>query len=48
MLHLYPNLRQRRRRAPVARWLGLNESVMSSWLKTYVRVLNVCAHHGRL
>ncbi|GEO97354.1 peptide ABC transporter substrate-binding protein [Kocuria turfanensis] len=46
--HLYSNLRPRHARTAIAHSLGLNEAVLSSWLKTYVRVRNVCAHHGRL
>ena len=46
--HLYANVHPRRLRTAVAASLGLNETVLSSWLKTYVRVRNVCAHHGRL
>lgn len=32
----------------VAQPLGLPGPVLLSWLRTYVRVRNVCAHHGRL
>ncbi|MBE7701571.1 Abi family protein [Oerskovia sp. Sa1BUA8] len=32
----------------VARPLGLPGPLLLSWLRTYVRVRNVCAHHGRL
>lgn len=46
--HLYANLQPRRCRTDIAASLGLNEAVLSSWLKTYVRVRNICAHHGRL
>ncbi|WP_241961111.1 Abi family protein [Salinibacterium hongtaonis] len=42
------NLRQRSDRTAVATRLGLNEPVLASWLRTYVRVRNICAHHGRL
>lgn len=28
--------------------LGINGPLMKSWLRTYVRVRNICAHHGRL
>lgn len=42
------NLRRRADRTAIARRLGLNEPVLMSWLTTYVRVRNVCAHHGRL
>ena len=46
--HLYSNISPRSARTAIARSLGLNEAVLTSWLKTYVRVRNVCAHHGRL
>ncbi|MEG3615715.1 Abi family protein [Isoptericola haloaureus] len=32
----------------IARPLGLTAPVLVSWLRTYVRVRNICAHHGRL
>ena len=42
------NLRRRSDRTAVAEGLGLNDPVLESWLRTYVRVRNICAHHGRL
>lgn len=42
------NLARRSDRTAIARSLGLNEPVLRSWMTTYVRVRNVCAHHGRL
>lgn len=42
------NLKLRSDRSAIARSIGLNEPVLASWLRTYVRVRNVCAHHGRL
>jgi abortive infection bacteriophage resistance protein len=42
------NLRLRADRTAVATRLGLGEPVLMSWLRTYVRVRNICAHHGRL
>ena len=45
--HLYANLTPRYRKT-VARELNLPDQVLLSWLKTYVRVRNICAHHGRL
>lgn len=42
------NLRLRADRTAIARRLGLNDPVLTSWLRTYVRVRNICAHHGRL
>ena len=45
--HLYANLTLRYRKK-IARELNLPDQVLQSWLKTYVRVRNICAHHGRL
>lgn len=45
---LYSNLARRADRTAVATSLRLNEPLLTSWLQTYVRVRNVCAHHGRL
>lgn len=45
---LYGNLARRQDRAAIARSLGLNDPLLGSWLRTYVRVRNICAHHGRL
>lgn len=42
------NLRRRSDRTAVAKSIGVNEPVLASWMRTYVRVRNVCAHHGRL
>ncbi|APH44090.1 hypothetical protein BMW26_03265 [Microbacterium sp. 1.5R] len=42
------NLALRADRTTIARRLGLSEPVLMSWLRTYVRVRNICAHHGRL
>lgn len=42
------NLKLRADRSAVAARLGLNEPILMSWLRTYVRVRNICAHHGRL
>ncbi|MDV6211831.1 Abi family protein [Rhodococcus erythropolis] len=44
----YRNLSLRSDRTTVARSIGLTAPVLESWLHTYVRVRNVCAHHGRL
>lgn len=44
----YRNLKRRADRTAVARSIGLTAPVLESWLQTYVRVRNVCAHHGRL
>jgi abortive infection bacteriophage resistance protein len=42
------NLSRRADRTAVAASMGLTAPVQESWLRTYVRVRNVCAHHGRL
>lgn len=42
------NLRSRSDRNRIAQSIGLNESLLTSWLRSYTRVRNVCAHHGRL
>ncbi|WP_435298605.1 Abi family protein [Timonella sp. A28] len=44
----YRNLRLRADQTAVAKSIGLTAPVLKSWLQTYVRVRNVCAHHGRL
>lgn len=44
----YRNLKRRSDRTAVAKSVGLTEPVLASWMKTYVRVRNICAHHGRL
>ncbi|MEI3846657.1 MULTISPECIES: Abi family protein [unclassified Microbacterium] len=46
--NLYRNLKRRSDRTAVASCLGLTSPVLESWLQTYVRVRNICAHHGRL
>ncbi len=45
---MYRNLKMRSDRTAVAISLGLTAPVLESWLQTYVRVRNICAHHGRL
>ncbi|WP_062070808.1 Abi family protein [Demequina sediminicola] len=42
------NLRHRSDRTAIAHSLGLTDPLLLSWLKSYVRVRNICAHHGRL
>ncbi|WP_406832497.1 Abi family protein [Pedococcus sp. KACC 23699] len=44
----YRNLKRRADRMAVARSIGLTAPVLESWMPTYVRVRNICAHHGRL
>lgn len=46
--HMYRNLRRQPDKTAIARNLGLTAPVLDSWLQTYVRVRNICAHHGRL
>lgn len=46
--HLIRNLKQRSDRTAVASTIGINDALLTSWLRTYVRVRNICAHHGRL
>lgn len=45
---LYRNIRRRADRAAISATVGLTEPVLDSWLRTFVRVRNICAHHGRL
>ncbi|MBB5642759.1 Abi family protein [Cryobacterium roopkundense] len=42
------NLRLRSDKSAIAARIGLTEPVLLSWMRTYVRVRNICAHHGRL
>ncbi|NGP05156.1 Abi family protein [Rhodococcus sp. 14C212] len=44
----YRNLNRRADRTAIATSVGLTAPVLESWLQTYVRVRNICAHHGRL
>lgn len=44
----YRNLGLRADRTAVAKSIGLTAPVLESWMQTYVRVRNICAHHGRL
>jgi len=48
LTRLLSNLRDRSQRTALAADLGIKEPLLTSWLRTYVRVRNVCAHHGRL
>ena len=51
LLHLYsalPNKKKKTYRKQIAQQLGLHDPVLGSWLASYVRVRNICAHHGRL
>jgi len=44
----YRNLGLRANRTAIARSIDLTTPVLESWMQTYVRVRNICAHHGRL
>lgn len=44
----YRNLKRLSDRTAIARSIGLTAPVLESWMQTYVRVRNGCAHHGRL
>jgi len=46
--NVYRNLQSRADRTSIAKNLNLTAPVLESWLQTYVRVRNICAHHGRL
>ena len=48
LANLYRNLKKRSDRTEIAKNIGLTAPVLESWLQTYVRVRNICAHHGRL
>jgi abortive infection bacteriophage resistance protein len=45
---VYRNLRRRADKTAIAATIGLPAVLLESWLLTYVRVRNICAHHGRL
>ncbi len=45
---VYSNLKARHDKTEIAAVVGLTQPVLESWLQTYVRVRNICAHHGRL
>lgn len=44
----FRNLKRRSDRNAIAGSIGLTDPLLVSWLQTYVRVRNICAHHGRL
>lgn len=46
--HLISNLKLRSDRTAIAKSLGITEPLLASWMRTFVRVRNICAHHGRL
>jgi len=45
---VYNNLKPGRDKRVIAKYFGLNERTMESWLHTIIYVRNICAHHGRL
>ncbi len=45
---MYRYLRAGKARRNVARFYGLSDTVMESWLHAIVYVRNICAHHSRL
>ncbi len=45
---LFDNLARTADQNAIARPLGVSAALLSSWLRSYVRVRNICAHHGRL
>lgn len=45
---VYDSLSSQEMQAKIARSLGVVPPVLASWLKSYQRVRNICAHHGRL
>lgn len=44
----YRNLAVSADKNAVAKGIGLYAPVLESWMQTYVRLRNICAHHGRL
>ena len=42
------NLERRSDKTAIAKTIGTNAVLLESWLRTYVRVRNICAHHGRM
>ena len=46
--NVYTSLANTTAQNDIARTLGLRAPVLTSWLLTYQRVRNICAHHGRL
>lgn len=45
---VFEGLRDHTARLAIAKSLGLTKPVLSSWLKSFQRIRNICAHHGRL
>lgn len=48
MERLVDNLKRRADKTAIAKALGINAPLLESWMRTFVRVRNICAHHGRL
>lgn len=45
---VYRSLKRLQHQQAVARSLGLTDEILSSWMESFVRVRNICAHHERL
>lgn len=45
---VFKSLKQSAHRDAVASALGLTDALLTSWLDSFVRVRNICAHHERL
>ena len=45
---LYSNLKGGRCRRQIAKYFGVADTIMVSWLHTITYVRNICAHHSRL
>lgn len=46
--HLYAGLSSNALKKKIAANLGLNEEILSSWLKSFNTIRNYCAHHSRV
>lgn len=44
----FRNLKRRSDKTAVAKSIRLTAPVLESWMHTYARMRNICAHHGRL
>ncbi|HBJ76786.1 MAG TPA: CAAX protease [Porphyromonadaceae bacterium] len=45
---IYQNLKAGQSRRQIAKFYGLSDTIMESWLHSIVYVRNICAHHSRL
>lgn len=48
LVHVVKELNEPAVRGEIAQSLGVTARVLDSWLPSYLRVRNICAHHGRL